>query len=452
MMAQNSKLKRSTIMYYALPALPISALGLPLVVHLPPFYAETTGLGLGLIGLIFMVLRLWDVITDPVMGWAADKFEMIGGKRRGWIILSVPILMISTWMVFNPPEGASWQYLALWLMILYVGFTMLSISHLSWGAELSPQYHDRSRVHAIREAFLIIGMLGVLALPVWVDYSSGSALGRLESAKVAVSVMGLFIVVILPLSIFLAVAKVGERKRKPPQVSWRETFRAFSKNKPLRFLMSADLALSFSAGAVSSMFFFLTLDVLALDRLASDIMLLCYFGMGVICVPLLLKIAGSIGKHRTQFFSSFFSFITLPIILFVPKGDASFAFVAWMLLGVNMAAGAVLMRSMVADVCDIDEVETGIGASRMGMFYALLTLTAKLGYALAIGILYSVLAYLGYKRGGANSDEVLLQVRQLYVFVPMLMNALVMIFMYFYPLDRAAQEKTRNIIESHGQT
>ena len=212
--------------------------------------------------------------------------------------------------------------------------------------------------------------------------------------------------------------------------------------------MSADLALSFSAGTVSAMFFFLTLDVLGLDRLASNIMLLCYFATGVIFVPVLLKLADVIGKHKTQFLSSFISLITLPIILFVPAGDIYIAFAAWVILGINMAAGATLLRSMTADVCDLDELESGADGGRMAMFYALLTMTSKMGYALAIGIAYLLLGYLGYKSGGPNSDALLYQVRQIYVYVPMAMNVLVMFFMAYYPIDRAAQEQNRARIEN----
>ena len=208
----SERLKRSTIMFYALPAIPISALGLPLVVHLPPFYVNATGLSIGLIGLIFMALRLWDVITDPLMGWAADRFQIRGQKRRGWIVLSVPILMLSAWMIFSPPQNVGWDYLLVWMMILYIGWTMITISHMSWGSELSSNYHDRSRVHGIREAFLILGMLAVLALPIWAEYQSA---GEVRPGETGIQIMGLFIVVLLPIAVLLSVWNVGEVQRPP---------------------------------------------------------------------------------------------------------------------------------------------------------------------------------------------------------------------------------------------
>jgi hypothetical protein len=82
------------LLAFAIPAIPISAMGLPLVVYLPPFYAEL-GLGTAVVGSLFMFARFWDVFTDPVLGILSDRFETRWGRRRHWIVLSVPIMMVS---------------------------------------------------------------------------------------------------------------------------------------------------------------------------------------------------------------------------------------------------------------------------------------------------------------------------------------------------------------------
>jgi len=93
-------LKRSTLFAFALPAAPIAALGLPLAVHIPPFYAKITGLELTFIGVLFLLIRFWDVFTDPVLGVLSDRFETRWGRRRHWIVASVPIVMVSVYMIF----------------------------------------------------------------------------------------------------------------------------------------------------------------------------------------------------------------------------------------------------------------------------------------------------------------------------------------------------------------
>jgi len=160
----HAPVSRWKLFSFAVPAVPISAMGLPLVVHLPPFYAGTFGIGLTTVGAIFMLARFWDVFTDPVLGILSDKFETRWGRRRHWIVLSVPIMMLSVVMIFMPAGGVTPNYLIFWLFVLYAGWTLITISHMSWGAELTPDYNERSRVQGAREVALILGMVFVLTL------------------------------------------------------------------------------------------------------------------------------------------------------------------------------------------------------------------------------------------------------------------------------------------------
>ena len=101
------RISRGQLAAFALPSIPISALGLPIVVYLPPFYAEDMGLSLSLVGWIFMIARFWDVFTDPVLGTVSDRIHSPWGRRRHWIVLSVPMLMFCAYMVFVPTAPVS---------------------------------------------------------------------------------------------------------------------------------------------------------------------------------------------------------------------------------------------------------------------------------------------------------------------------------------------------------
>jgi Na+/melibiose symporter-like transporter len=87
---------------FAGPSIPIAALGLPLAVYLPPFYAGPMGLGLATVGTVFMLARIWDVLIDPVLGILSDRFPSRWGRRRHWLVISVPILIVSSWYIFIP--------------------------------------------------------------------------------------------------------------------------------------------------------------------------------------------------------------------------------------------------------------------------------------------------------------------------------------------------------------
>ena len=441
--AEGAPLSRWTLFAFALPAVPISAMGLPLVVHLPPFYAGTLGLGLPLVGAIFMLARFWDVFTDPVLGILSDKYETRWGRRRHWIVASVPIMMVSVFMVFMPQGTVSASYLIFWLFILYVGWTLLTISHMSWGAELTPVYHERSRVQGAREVLLILGMVFVLMLPVMIEQLEPE---NLASARVAS--MGWFVLILLPLTVALAVWKVPERPTKPPvHVPMRQAVGALVSSRPLQIVLAADLISGVSGGLVASMFLFLAEDALQLGKYSS-LMLLGYFLSGVAFIPMILWVSRKLGKHRTAAYSALFNAASVPLILLVPAGNAGAALAVWILCGVNMAAGPFLFRSIMADVADHDTVITH--QQRTGLFYSMLTSTNKIGAAVAIFMGYTLLDAIGFRAGGENTQAALDGLRMVYVWPACVISIAVGGIMWFFPIDEKAQQANRAILEERG--
>jgi len=434
-------LKKSTLFAFSLPAIPIAALGLPLAVHIPPFYAEFTGLGLTYIGSLFLLIRFWDVFTDPVLGVLSDRFETRWGRRRHWIVASVPIVMISVYMVFIPPfETVGAAYLLGWMVVLYIGWTLLTISHMSWGAELTPSYNERSRVQGAREIALILGMVMVLSLPIVIEQMQPEDVG-----KARVAAMGWFVVILLPIMVFFATRFVGERETPRPQhVPFMETIRVLGANHPLRIVLICDLLGGIGGGLVASLFIFLVEDTLKLVAL-SGILLLCYFLAGVICIPIWIKLSERVGKHKATAYSAIFSGSTVPLIFFIPEGNALIALVCWVVFGFNMAAGPFLYRSIMADVADHDSVESG--QQRTGLFYALLTSTNKIGAAFAIFFGFFMLDQAGFVAGGENSQEILDQLRFIYVVPAVVVSFAVAIIIWRFPLDEKTQLANRKVLE-----
>ena len=434
------ELTRERLFAYALPAAPIAAMGLPLAVHLPPFYAGSLGLSLSVVGGIFLLARFWDVFTDPVLGLLSDRVSSRWGRRRHWIVAAVPIMLVAVVMVFMPQGQVTGTYLLFWLFVLYIGWTLLTISHMSWGAELTPDYHERSRVHGAREIALILGMITVLTLPVLIEWTEPD---DLPAARVAI--MGWFVLILLPLSVFWAVTRVPERPTpRPAPIGMRQAVGALVESRPLRMVLGADLFAGIGNGLVASMFLFLAEDALGLGRVSS-LLLLCYFISGVSFIPLMLFFARRFGKHATAAASSLFNAATLPLILLVPPGNVPFALTVWVLLGINMAAGPFLFRSIMADVADHDSVITG--RQRTGLFYAMLTSTSKIGAALAIGLGYVILDMIGFTPRGDNTQATLDALRAVYVWPAVIISVLVAVFFWFFPLDEIAQRKNRSILE-----
>tara|TARA_R110002124_G_scaffold51746_6_gene149380 strand:+ start:1010 stop:2434 length:1425 start_codon:yes stop_codon:yes gene_type:complete len=438
---RDAPLSRWTLLAFALPAAPISAMGLPLVVHLPPFYAGTLGLGLTVVGSIFMLARFWDVFTDPVLGVLSDRYETRWGRRRHWIVLSVPIMLLSVYMIFMPQGEVTATYLIFWLFVLYVGWTLLTISHISWGAELTSDYFQRSRVQGAREVLLILGMVFVLILPIVVV-----GMFPENADHVGVASMGWFVIILLPITVAIAVWRVPEQTApRPEHVPFREAVQVLVNNRPLRFVLAADLISGVSGGIVASLFLFLANDAFKLTQSQSYQMLLAYFLSGVLFIPLLLVISRKLGKHKTAALSALFNAVSVPLILLVPEGDVEAALAVWILCGVNMAAGPFLFRSIMADVADHDSVLTK--QTRTGLFYSLLTSTNKVGAALAIGLSYMMLDVIGFVPRGENTAAAIDGLRMVYVWPAVVISAIVAVILWYFPLDEVQQKANRAILD-----
>lgn len=436
--APKDRLKASWLFAYSLPGLPIAAMGLPLAVHLPNFYAVEVGLGYAVAGSIFLLTRVLDIFLDPIMGVVSDRVRTKWGRRRIWMVLSVPIMIAASVLMFMPAPGVSWQMTTAAMVLLFVGWTMLTITHLAWGGELSGDYHERSRVTAAREAAYIIGSFTVLLLPVIIQAQGGD---RFEQ----VAAFGWYVIITLPIAVLIAVTVIREQDVPPqPHLPLKVALGAIATNKPLRYVLFCDLIAGVSTGTVATLFLAMTTVGLGLGK-AANILLLIYFAMGVLFIPPMVWVAKKLGKHQTLVYSSLLNAALIPCIFLLPKGEFWPAAVLWSLFGMNMAVGPFLFRAIMADVADHDHVETG--QARAGVYFALLALTNKAGYSIAIGFTFLTLAAIGFHEKIANPPEVVSAMMWLYILPPTLVSLLVAAVMWHFPLGEAEQRELRRIIE-----
>jgi Na+/melibiose symporter-like transporter len=420
---------------FASPAFVGSALGLPVVAILPVLYGEL-GLGLAALGTIFMVTRFFDVFTDPLFGVIGDRIRSRFGRRRLAIALSVPILAYSVHRLFMPAETATQVGLIVSLLVLYVGWTMLTIAHTAWASELSADYDFRSRVMSTLQFFSLLGLVAVLLVPVLVDTVTPAADMRLRA-----EMMGWLILITLPVLSILALFSVPERARTAPaSVSWRAGVKSIARNRALWRLLLADLLTSLAGGINGSLHYFYMEHVLDLLRAASLCQMVTFI-TGLCCVPLFLRLSYRLGKHRTLCWSALFSSFATALLFFIPTGAFWIALGVFVLVGVNFGAKWFLIYSMMADVIDQDTVNVGV--ERSALYYSMLTFTSKVGFALAVGITFSVLAWVGFDPKGVNDVTTLQGLRLVVAAFPTLITVVVAAIMWRFPIDKAAQRQTR---------
>ena len=424
------QLSTARLFAFALPAMPLAALYSPITVYLPPFYSTEMGLGLAVIGGVFIFARVWDIVTDPILGMLSDRVAIRGNRRRPWMAISVPLLLVTVVMVFMPREvvgeTVTVGYLMLWLALMYIGYTLATLSQYSWASELSPDYDERSRIMGWREFFHLSGMLMVLSLPAAMEYFQGNT-----SLGEKVATMGLYVLVLLPLAVGLAVTVVPEHPhRRNAQLDWREGLGILMRNAYMRRVLATDLAAGIPGGVMGSLYVFFIIDVIRAPQWLT-VILLGFFAAGLLGVPLTVRLSYRVGKHNAIIGCSVaMMFVTLAFLALEPGDVIAFAVLiiasGFVFNGIN-----AMLRSITADITDYDQVQSRSG--RAGLYYALLTLTSKIGYAFAL-LTYPVLEWLGYRAGGESAAGAIDALRYTFVFFPLAALVVVAGLMWNFPL------------------
>ena len=146
-------LSKRKLIFFGLPEYAVYLASIPVVLYLPFVYSKDFGLSLTDVGLILMFGRIADVVTDPLIGFLSDRTRSRFGRRKPWIAAGGLIMMTSAFMLFNPVIQVTNTYLLCWAILLWLGWTMVNIPYYAWGAELSDDYNERTRITGWRQFF-----------------------------------------------------------------------------------------------------------------------------------------------------------------------------------------------------------------------------------------------------------------------------------------------------------
>lgn len=427
------------IFAYVLPALPLAALGMPIVVHLPQYYAsKEVGLGLAVTGVIFSVMRIFDVAIDPITGYWSDRWRTPFGRRKPLILIGTPILALGIWMTFVPSGHVGVPYLCFWLFVMYLGWSMTVIPHLSWGAELSPDYNERSRIYGWVQVSTLVGFIGVLVVPAILEHGKASQAAQVMS-------MAIFAIALLVPSVALCLGIVPEPPVKlKTHAPLLPTLRFLLKEDAIRRVMAVDLIESLNQGARGAMFFFFVRLALGQPKWAGTLLLL-YFVSGVVFIPGWIALAHKVGKHRALVWCYVYGIVTGPLMFFIAPGNLLEAIVVLVVTGASYGAPAFLLRAMMADIADADTAEHG--AERAGLMYSFLSMTSKFGIGAAVGITFPILAWMGFDPLHVNAPAAIENMRLFNVLLPIGLAALTLWITLGYKLDEAKQQRLRDIID-----
>jgi Na+/melibiose symporter-like transporter len=431
----DTRLSAALLFFYALPAVPVALLTGPAIASLPNYYAANLGMPLAAVGIALTIARLWDTIADPVVGLLGDRTRSRFGRRRVWMLAGVPLTLLGAWFALFAPQLLTPVTLVIVSSVMYSGWTMIKLSHDAWGAELSGDYHERVRITAWREAAGLAGGLMAIVVLGWGLSPNGPGQGQAYQVIYAV------LVLLLVIFVSLACWRVPDVQptRPSPTLSLQKLKQAWQNNPALRKLTAAYLMNTLATALPATLFQAFVIHALRRPDLQGPL-ILAYSFSAILAVPAWNWAARRFGKHvvwRTGLAASALFF--LPVVL-LREGDAIWFALICVTTGICLAADLVLPPAIQADVLDEDRLASG--EDRAGLLFAWLGLLNKLGYALAPGIAFPLLAMAQFTASPQtqNSGSAVTVLALLYALLPVGLKLLAWMTLRDFPLDQSRQQ------------
>ncbi|MBQ74891.1 MAG: hypothetical protein CMQ20_07685 [Gammaproteobacteria bacterium] len=446
------RLKTRELIAFALISIPLAMGGLPLSIYLIPYYTSELGISLASIGIIILLTRVTDVITDPLIGTLSDATPDRFGRRGIWIIFGLPVMGFSTIAVFNPPEQVSHLYLFVSVALLYLGWTLISIPLSAWAAELSPDYHERSRITGARSVAMSTGLLVVMSMPLVLNYLVGQGFTSLAPAQtgslqpmlriVAWAALGCLFV-FGPLLLFVV---PHAKFSKKSSINLREALILVWNNKPFMRLLAAGVTNHVGWYCISTLYVFFLSRYLGATTQEWSALLVVYFLCGMIGTPLIVRLASKVNKHKLMASLSLYMIAVFCTVLLMAPGQWKYYIFIQIFCGLVANVGNVLVPSMAADVIDLDTLDSG--QQRGALFMALWGTADKIALAVAAGVTLSFLQFLGFDPSTENDLQGLKALQYTYTLIPIFFLSWSAWIIWNFPITKEYQEELRARISS----
>ena len=430
--------------------------------YLMIFYTDVFGLPAALVGTMFLITRIWDSLSDPVMGVIADRTTTRWGKFRPYILWgAVPFGIIGVLTFTTPSLDMTGKIIYAYVTYsLMMGiYTVVNVPYASLLGVMSPNPKDRNTLATFRMSFAYIGSFVALLLfmPI-VNLFSG------ESTDIAIQqkgwTMGVGVIAVICVILFVLTFALTRERVKPikkKQAKLKEDLRDLAKNKPWWILLGAGIAAlvfnSIRDGATVYYFkyyiveeAFTNISLFGFSFVLSGLYLAIGQAANIVGVVLAAPVSNRIGKKNTYLGAMAIASILSVIFFWFNKEQLALIFVFQVLISICAGSIFPLLWSMYADCTDYSELKTGNRAT--GLIFSSSSMSQKFGWAIGSALTGWLLAYYGFQANQVQSTETLNGIKMFMSILPAAGTLLSVVFISMYPLSEKKMEKIVSQLEA----
>ncbi|HBB32393.1 MAG TPA: MFS transporter [Cyanobacteria bacterium UBA8803] len=415
------------------------------------FLTDVAGLNPGLAGMVLFVGKIWDAVNDPVVGVLSDRTRSRWGRRHSWMILSgIPfgVFFFLQWIVphfSSNPQANQWLlfwYYAIVSILFNMAFTGVNLPYTALTPELTQDYDERTSLNSFRFTFSIGGSILSLAL--------GQAIFQaIPDGQQKYLVLALICTILSVLPIYWCVwgtkdptaagqPRYDERESTEPTIPFLEQVKITFTNKPFLFVtgiyLFSWLAFQLTAAIIP---YFLTYWMVQESYFTAALLVQ---GVALLMLFVWNFVSRRVGKRGVYFLGMSLWILAEGGLFFLPRTQVGLMYVLFAMAGCGIATAYLVPWSMLPDVTDLDELNTG--QRREGIFYAFIVLLQKIGLALGLFLAGQILQGAGFipaKSGNPvleQPDSALLAIRFMVGPLPTIFLILGLVLAYFYPITR----------------
>ncbi|MBW4661045.1 MAG: MFS transporter [Drouetiella hepatica Uher 2000/2452] len=417
------------------------------------FFTSVAGLNAGLAGSILLIGKVWDAINDPIIGMLSDRTHSAKwGRRYPWMLWgAIPfgLTYFLQWIVPNFGGNASSNQWGLFWYYVIVGilfnsfYTMVNLPYTALTPELTQDYNERTSLNSFRFAFSIGGSIFSLILAQVIFQT-------VADPQQQYLWLGAICALLSTIPLYWCVFGTRARSRRMAQsiapiessesLPYKEQLRIAFSNRPFLYVIGIYLCSWLGVQITAAILPYFVVNWLGLSSGTFTLVALAVQGTALLMLFVWSAVSARLGKKAVYAMGMVLWIIAQAGLFFLRPDQSALMYPLAVMAGVGVSTAYLIPWSMIPDVIELDELNTG--QRREGVFYGFMVLLQKIGLAIGLFVIGQTLNLAGFVESSASQpnpvqpESAMLAIRLAIGPLPTVALIVGLILAYFYPITR----------------